>query len=92
MNTATGTQRGVVFDRRGGANDFGQIIVESPVDRGIFAYTAAPVLLNKARLGATASYTPSVFKVTSDSRYASAGASAIEPTSCALSGNHIVIT
>ena len=36
------------------------------MDRGIFAYTAEPVLLNQARLGAPASYTPTVYKVTSE--------------------------
>ena len=90
VSTTTGTQHGTVFDHRDNANTFGQMTVQAPVDRGIFAYTSEPVLLNKARLGASASYTPVVYKVTSDSRQWSAAASVVTPSSCALTNAQTV--
>ena len=62
------------------------MVVEAPVDRGIFAYMQAPVLLNSARLGlAAASATPLVYRVTSDSRYATSNAgAAVSPTACSI--------
>ena len=85
VSATRGTQQGVVFDRRDGVQAQGQMVVEAYVDRGIFAYMPAPVLLNTARLGlAATTATPLVYAISSGGPITSTRAT-VPPTACSLS-------
>jgi hypothetical protein len=83
VSTTIGTQRGCAYDRRTGVQQFGQMLVDEAVGRGIFAYTTEPVLLNTARLGAPEThYSPMVVEVTSDPNAMSS--TSVTPTACSV--------
>ena len=102
VSASSGTQRGKVYHHTAGnaGDSYGSMTVHAVTDRGIFAYSRDPVLLNRALLTGVTSTHSLEGAIVSDDRRLSTPTRAFTPSACsppadapfALSGCTIELT